>query len=131
MLTIDSPAFVGNSARRVIVEWHCGSDYRVTECQAYSTRAALEHLLAPYSPPETVIAHMVSAIATPNDAWHVRCYDLWSWVRVYQVWARDTRPASEVIASEREQDAAYDGFGRRCALSRAAHYAPDYAAVLA
>lgn len=128
---IDTPAYAGQSPVRIIMEWHNGDDYRITEICAYSTRTALEYLLAGYYTPASVIDHMVGALGRPNDAHTVREYDLWSWARIYQVWARDTAPARDVIAAEREHEATRGALSRGCALSRAAHYAPEYARVVA
>lgn len=131
--TIDAPAYPSESAIRLIAVWHYGNDYRETEATAYGTAAALESLKLDMPAPWQ--NHAVYALGRPNDVHAMRVYDVWSWYRLVQVWARDTRPAREIIdaaiAADNDDRARWGELRRRCALSRAAHYAPDIAAILA
>lgn len=131
---IDTPAYPGNSPVRIVAVWHHGNDYLTREVVAHDTRAGLAAILPDDDMPAEWREHANYALGRPNDVHRIPVYDLWSWWRIVQVWAYDTRPAREILgAALRDDDtdrAQWHGLTRNCALSRAAHYSPAIAAIL-
>jgi hypothetical protein len=81
---IDTPSYVGNSLRRVIVANSQGYQFGVTECYAYSLAAGIRHLIPDM--PEAFVTEACRALRGPNDFGEA-IYDGWQGYRVCQTWA--------------------------------------------
>lgn len=100
---IDTPAYPGNSAIRLIAHWHYGHDSRYTEVIAHSTEAALRHLIPDM--PDAKVEDAKRKLGRPNDVFSGFPYGGWSWYWLVQVWAWDDRPAAEVVAAQQARAA--------------------------
>jgi len=93
-----SPRAAHGSDVRVVAVWHYGNDTRTVDVVACDAVDALRGV-----DPRMPITTISGMLGRPNDAHHALRVD-WSWWTICQVWARDTRPAREIVADARRHD---------------------------